>query len=136
MKIESTALIVVTEKLVESRDFYANHLGGKVNFENDWFINIQIPSVPFQISLMKPDLDNQHVRHRSAFAGDGILIRIEVDDVDAYYARLNETDIEMLEDIRDEPWGERHFNFLDPNGVTVDISMVTEPSEEYASHYK
>ena len=38
--------------------------------------------------------------------------------------------IEIKIDIRDEPWGDRHFAIQDPNGIGIDIVKYTEPTEE------
>jgi len=33
-------------------------------------------------------------------------------------------------DLRDEPWGDRHFALRDPNGVGVDIVEYHQPEED------
>ncbi|MBD0256676.1 MAG: glyoxalase, partial [Cytophagales bacterium] len=32
-------------------------------------------------------------------------------------------------ELRDEPWGDRHFAIVDPNGIGVDIVTYTPPEE-------
>ncbi|HAI29006.1 MAG TPA: glyoxalase, partial [Thalassospira sp.] len=44
---------------------------------------------------------------------------------------------EFALEVRDEPWGQRHFALLDPNGVRIDIfSPTAELSPEYAQQFK
>ncbi|WP_157019285.1 VOC family protein [Mesorhizobium xinjiangense] len=51
------------------------------------------------------------------------LLSIEVDDVDAYYARAKAAQCEIVYDIVDEPWGVRRFFLRDPFGNIVNILM-------------
>jgi len=32
-------------------------------------------------------------------------------------------------EIRNEPWGDRHFAIVDPNGIGIDIVTYTKPKE-------
>jgi uncharacterized glyoxalase superfamily protein PhnB len=50
-----------------------------------------------------------------------MYLTIEVDDVDKVYADLKKKNIEIKIDIRNEPWGDRHFAIQDPNGIGIDI---------------
>jgi len=31
---------------------------------------------------------------------------------------------------KDEPWGDRHFAIVDPNGIGIDILTYSKPDEE------
>jgi uncharacterized glyoxalase superfamily protein PhnB len=46
---------------------------------------------------------------------------VEVEDADAEYARLSAMGIPIEVELRDEPWGDRRFGVLDPNGIAVDV---------------
>lgn len=46
-----------------------------------------------------------------------ILLRFQVDDVTAEYARLVAAGVTLAEDIADQPWGDRSFVVSDPDGV-------------------
>lgn len=46
---------------------------------------------------------------------------VEVDDVDAAYARAKEIGAEITYDITDEPWGVRRFFARDPAGKVLNI---------------
>jgi lactoylglutathione lyase len=48
-------------------------------------------------------------------------ISIEVDDVDAVFARAKSAGLEITYGIADEPWGVRRFYVRDPFGRTVNI---------------
>lgn len=41
------------------------------------------------------------------------------------YRDLKAKDVQIHIDLRDEPWGDRHFAIQDPNGVGIDIVTYT-----------
>jgi catechol 2,3-dioxygenase-like lactoylglutathione lyase family enzyme len=53
-----------------------------------------------------------------------MYLTIEVDDVDKVYNDLKNKGVEIKIEIRDEPWGDRHFAIQDPNGIGIDIVKV------------
>ena len=61
------------------------------------------------------------------FKGDGVYLTLEVEDVDALYETLKEKEVPIEIELRDEPWGDRHFAIKDPNGIGIDIVKYTQP---------
>ena len=110
---------IVTEKVRESRDFYTRLFGCEVVFDSDWFVLLQLGGA--ELGFLAPGLDSQAPPFRRPFHGDGIWVAIDVEDVDAEYARLCELGVPIEVEIRDEPWGDRHFVVRDPNGIPIDI---------------
>jgi catechol 2,3-dioxygenase-like lactoylglutathione lyase family enzyme len=49
----------------------------------------------------------------------GIWMAIEVDDIDAAYARIIERGLPVKDEIADQIWGHRNFSLVDPSGVEV-----------------
>ena len=112
---------VITEKVRESRDFYVRLLGCEVVYEGaaDWFVLLRLGDG--ELGFMKPDLESQAEIFRPAFRGQGLWITVDVEDVDAEFRRLQASGIPIAATLRDEPWGDRHFVVVDPNGIGVDI---------------
>ena len=52
---------------------------------------------------------------------------IEVEDVDAIYKEIKKKGVAIKIELRDEPWGDRHFAIQDPNGIGIDIVKYTPP---------
>jgi lactoylglutathione lyase len=48
-------------------------------------------------------------------------ISVEVDDVDAVYARAERAGLDIVYRLIDEPWGVRRFYVRDPEGRTINI---------------
>lgn len=113
---------IITNKLRETRQFYTENLGFKIRFENEWFLLLHTPgSTEYELGFMLPDLSIQQPIFRSLFTGKGVWLTLEVDNVKDEYERITGLGIPIEVDLRDEPWGDRHFALLDPNGIGVDI---------------
>ena len=112
---------VITEKVIESRDFYCRVFGARVIYEGEggWFVLLQIGEA--ELGFMRPGLESQAPLFRPAFQGQGVWMAVEVDDVDAEHRRIQALGVSLAVDLRDEPWGDRHFALVDPNGVSVDV---------------
>jgi Uncharacterized protein conserved in bacteria len=120
---------IITPKLKETKEFYLNHLGFGVTFENEFYLLLHTPDGGSEISFLLPNHPSQQPLFHKAFGGQGMYLTIEVDDIDSIYKKIKETDISIKIDIRDEPWGDRHFAIEDPNGIGIDIVKYS-PSQE------
>ena len=112
---------IVTEKLAETKKFYLEVLDFGVTFENEFYLLLHTPNQDAEISFLLPNHPSQQPLFQKPFAGQGMYLTIEVDDVDKVYNDLKNKGVEIKIDIRDEPWGDRHFAIQDPNGIGIDI---------------
>ncbi len=120
---------VITTRLAESKEFYTGLLGFGVTFENEFYILLHTPDKQTEISFLLPDHPSQQPFFQKPFLGQGMYLTIEVDDVDKIYNELKEKGVAIKIDIRDEPWGDRHFAIEDPNGIGIDIVKYSPPQE-------
>ena len=131
MKMNRLVPIVSTEKLEESKEFYTKHFDFQVLFANDWYVQLESKNKSAQIAFVMPNHKTQPPIFQTGFDGNGMFYTIEVDDADQELARLQKIDTKIELDIRDEPWGERHFAVKDPNGIVLNISQSISPIGEY-----
>jgi len=120
---------IITEKMAETKAFYTQTLGFGVTFENEFYLLLHTPGGETEISFLLPNHPSQQPLFQKPFLGQGMYLTIEVDDVDQLYNELKEQGVTIKIDIRDEPWGDRHFAIEDPNGVGIDIVKYS-PAEE------
>ncbi len=118
---------IITEKLTETKKFYSEILGFGVTFENEFYLLMHTPNKQAEISFLLPNHPTQQPLFKPAFAGKGVYITIEVDDVDALYQEMISKDVHIEIPIRDEPWGDRHFAIKDPNGIGIDLVKYQQP---------
>jgi catechol 2,3-dioxygenase-like lactoylglutathione lyase family enzyme len=119
---------IVTSKLVATKTFYTSLLGFGVSFENEFYLLLHTPGKEAEISFLLPDHPSQQPLFHPAFTGKGMYLTIEVEDVDKVYTELKKKGVEIKIDIRNEPWGDRHFSIQDPNGINIDIVTYTPQS--------
>lgn len=121
---------IITEKLKETKTFYTQVLNFDVTFENEWFVLLHTPNKQDEIGFLLPNHTTQKPIFQSPFSGKEVFITIQVNNVDAEYQRIKKLKIPIEVDLRDEPWGDRHFAIVDPNGIGVDIVTYTAPTNK------
>ncbi|MDY3306403.1 MULTISPECIES: VOC family protein [Psychrobacter] len=118
---------IITDKLQETKDFYSEILNFGIRFENEFYLLMHTPNESAEISFLLPNHPSQNPIFQTSFIGHGVYLTIEVDDVEAIYEQLKQKGITIDVEIRNEPWGDRHFAITDPNGVVIDIVTYTQP---------
>lgn len=118
---------IITEKLKETKEFYMQMLDFGVTFENEFYILLHTPNKEAEISFLLPNHPSQKPLFHQPFQGKGMYLTIEVEDVDKVYHELKNKGVKIEIEIRDEPWGDRHFAIQDPNGISIDFVKYSEP---------
>lgn len=112
---------IITPRLPETKRFYTEILGFGVTFENEFYLLLHTPDKKAELSFLLPDHPSQQPLFHKPFGGQGIYLTIEVDDVDGMYNLIRQKGVEIQIELRNEPWGDRHFAIQDPNGIGIDI---------------
>jgi catechol 2,3-dioxygenase-like lactoylglutathione lyase family enzyme len=139
--------VLCTARLQESRDFYTGLLGFEATFEADWYVSLRRPGAPgtpgtpgtpgapsYELALV----DHTHPTVPAAYRHPvrGLLLNVEVDDVDAEWERLVvRAGLRPELPLRSEDFGQRHFIVADPNGVLIDVITPIAPAATYAARY-
>ncbi len=110
---------IITENLEESKAFYCRLFSCEVIYDSDWFVLLRLGQS--ELGFMRPNLEAQAPIFRPPFSGQGVWITIDVEDARAEYQRMAAMGMPIEVELRDEPWGDRHFVVIDPNGIGVDI---------------
>lgn len=134
MKISSHYVVICTDKVAESRDFYIQHFGFEPTFESDWYVSLKLAQEPYS-ELAILDYRHETIPNDYHIKTQGIVLNFEVDDVDQVHARVKEAGLPIVLPIRDEAFGQRHFIITDPNNLLVDIITNIAPSSEFAEQY-
>lgn len=121
---------ILTTKLAESKTFYTELLGFGITFENEFYLLLHTPNHEAEISFLLPNHPSQQPLFHKPFLGQGMYLTIEVDDVDRLYNELKAKGVSIEIELRDEPWGDRHFAIVDPNGIGIDFVQYAPPQEK------
>ncbi len=126
---------ICSVNLAQSKAFYETLLGMRAVFEIDWYIQMQAPDNE-TIQLAFVAKDHPSVPEGYRLDPSGVVITVEMDAVDPVYEQAVAAKLPIVHELRDEPWGQRHFMACDPNGLLVDLVQMIEPSEEFAKHFQ
>lgn len=112
---------IITEQVQASKEFYVRLFGCEVLYEGEdgWIVLLKVGGD--ELGFMKPGLDFQAPIFRQPFQGQGVWLVFEVEDAQAEYQRIRAMGVPIAVELRDEPWGDRHFSVIDPNGIGVDV---------------
>jgi len=103
---------IAADSLPEVRRFYVELFGLDVLMDLGWIVTLGSGETAVtQMSILSEGGSGAPVPDLS----------IEVDDVDAVYARAKEIGCEVIHDLRDEPWGVRRFFVADPTGKLLNV---------------
>lgn len=135
MQPSSIYPVLCTDRVAETAAFYVAHFGFSVTFEADWYVSLRHRTAP-QYELAILDYRHPSVPVAGQRPVSGVLINLEVDDVDAVYAELiTGAGLPVLRELTSEEWGQRHFITADPNGVLIDVITNIPPSAAYTVQY-
>lgn len=122
---------ICADDVAATRDFYVDLVGFQVVFDSGWYVQLEATDGHRpQIGIVQRDHASVPAGYRQARAG--VLVAIEVDDVDAIHRQATAAGLEMPLDLRSEAFGQRHFITVDPAGTLVDVITPIPPTGEYA----
>lgn len=126
--------VIMTNKVAETADFYAENFRFKKAFASDWYVHLQsVEDASVNIAIL--DGSHETIPERARGQVSGLIINFEVEDVDKEYELAKAKGLEILLDIRDEEFGQRHFITRDPSGVLIDVITPIPPTEAFMAQY-
>lgn len=125
--------VIMTKAIQQERNFFVELFDFKETFTSDWYISLI--SDGFELALI--DVTHETIPESYRKECQGVIINIEVDDVDEVYSRImKRVDSSLLLlDIKSEDFGQRHFIIKSPSDVMVDIIQVVPPTGKYVDNY-
>lgn len=129
MQCKRLVPLIAVDDLGASVRFFVERFGFEIVFLSDGLVSLRHPDGDLQLGFVRP-LDDE-----VAYGGRGLTYGLEVDDVDHEYRRLTHAGVDTDGPPRDNPWGDRSFTVVDPNGIALHIHHPIEPSPEYRSYF-
>ncbi|MEC6748176.1 VOC family protein [Marinilactibacillus sp. XAAS-LB27] len=127
--------VLMTDKIAASRDFYTKYFNYSISFEADWYVSLVNSKTGDELALL--DSEHETIPEKFRKPVQGLLLNIEVDDVDSIYQKLVvENHLPIHLSLRDEAFGQRHFMISDPNNILIDVIEVIPMDETYIENYK
>ena len=123
---------ICSRDLEASKAFYTELLGLEVKYDSDWFVQLGSPTDPsLEFGLIRQD----HELVPNTYRNDpnGMYITFVVPDVDASYVRAVGLGAEIIQEPKNEFYGQRRFLVKEPSGCLVDICSPWEEPEVAAT---
>jgi catechol 2,3-dioxygenase-like lactoylglutathione lyase family enzyme len=120
---------ICSDRLAESRDFYVALLGFEINYDSDWYVQLRCPSNPeLEFGIISHSSDLVPPQYRAA--PTGMYVTFVVGDVDASYAKAVAMGLHIVQEPKNEFYGQRRFLTVDPNGCLIDICSPWSDAEK------
>ncbi|MDJ0613585.1 MAG: VOC family protein [Rhizobiaceae bacterium] len=126
--------LIQVEDVTLTAGFYKEHFGFQAMFESDWYVHLQSKADP-GVNLAVLRYDHETIPVEAQGPSHGVILTFEVADAAWEHDRLVEANVPVVQDLRDEPHGQRHAIYRDPNGILVDIVTPIQPTEEFLAGY-
>jgi uncharacterized glyoxalase superfamily protein PhnB len=134
MQVTSFYPVILSTDVAAAAQFYRQHFGFRPLFEADWYVHLQAADQP-EVNVALLALDHQTIPEAGRNRTGGVILNLEVEDVDAEFARLREAGLTLLQPLRDEAFGQRHFILAGPDGVLIDVIRPIPPDAAFAAAY-
>lgn len=131
MSVTSLYPVLMSGDVAKASAFYREVLGFEVTFESDWYVSLRLDA--FELAILAHDHETIPEGYRAM--PQGVLVNLEVDNVDEVYAQLLQAGTQAVQPLRDEAFGQRHVIVAAPDGVLLDVIQPIPPSEEFAAAY-
>ncbi|MDA8021338.1 MAG: VOC family protein [Thermoanaerobaculia bacterium] len=117
---------ICSDDLAKSKDFYVELLGLQVKYDSEWYVQLGSPT---NSEIEYGIIDRNHELVPSDFQKKptGMYVTFVVADVDATYQKAIGIGVPILQEPRNEFYGQRRFLTEDPNGCLIDICSPWEP---------
>lgn len=133
MELSSFYPVIATADVAATADFYIRYFDFRPVFAADWYVSLRRDGDrPWELGIV--DASHPSVPEGYRRPVSGLLLNLEVDDVDAEHERLVvQAGLEPVLSLRSEDFGQRHFILADPAGALVDVITEIPPRGEFAA---
>ena len=123
--------VLMSRDVAKASEFYTTHLGFEVVFEADWYVSLRRNQ--WELAILQHD--HPTIPEGSRQPVGGVLLNLEVEDVDAEHQRLvQDAGLPERLSLRSEEFGQRHFIVEAPDGVLIDVITPIRMAGEFAGH--
>jgi len=128
--------VLCTTDITRSTGFWTTWFDFTTTFEADWYVSLErrVGERSYELGLVAADHPTVPNGYRTP--ARGLLINVEVDDVDDQWRRLTIDGGPQVElPLCTEDFGQRHFIVAGPDSVLVDVITNVPATAEYRDLY-
>lgn len=132
MRYEDAYPVVFVNDLQDTARFYTRTLGLDVLFESDFFLLLALPGRDHgAIAFVLEDHPTTPPSGPAVTPGSSSFLTLQVADAAGAFDEIAAEGVAIEYPLLDEPWGQRRFGVLDPNGLYIDIVEQIEPDPNF-----
>lgn len=133
MALTSVYPVLMSHDVAAAARYYCDHFEFEPTFESGWYVSLARDR--WELAILDPRHETVPAGYREHTA-TGVLLNLEVDDVDAEYRRLVvDGSLTPVLPIRSEAFGQRHFIVAAPDAVLVDVITPIDPDPTFAAQF-
>ena len=126
--------VILSNNIEVTGNFIKKYFNFKETFVSDWYISLKYEN-NFEIAII--DKNHETIPEGFRQQSKGIILNFEVEDGEKIYERISEDKkMNILLEVQNEEWGQRHFIFEGPDNLLIDVIQIIEPTEEFLKQYK
>lgn len=135
MRYEDAYPVVFVRDLAATA-FYIDTLGLDVLFQSDFFVLLALPGEDRgAVAFVREEHPTSPPDGPAISPGGSAFLTLQVADAAAAYDHHLRSGTAIEYRLRDEPWGQRRFGLLDPNGLYIDIVEQIAPDPDFWRHH-
>ena len=132
MRYEDAYPVVFVNDLHATAQFYTRTLGLDTLFESDFFLLLALPGQgDGAIAFVLEEHPTTPPNGPAITPGSSSFLTLQVADAAGAFDEIARAGTPIEYALRDEPWGQRRFGLLDPNGLYIDIVEQIEPDPDF-----
>lgn len=120
MKLQRLLINLRTENLIESMQFYTTLFDFQAMYESDWFIQLVSDDKGLELGLIQTN--HAIVPPTLGDTMTGAYITLVVDDVDHFYAMVQQQEYEIIQPPEAMFYGQKRLLLRAPEGTVCDVS--------------
>ncbi len=120
---------ICADDLAACRDFYVQLLGFVVKYDSDWYVQLGA-SGPLELEFGIIKRTHDLVPKAYQTAPTGMYVTFVVPNVDEVYKKAQEMGAKIIQEPRNEFYGQRRFLVLDPAGCLIDVCSPWSEQEK------
>jgi len=115
---------LLTDDFASTKQLFIDLLDFSVEFEADWFISLVGPEGS-KVGVMLRT--SEFIPKAYQKPAQGVMITLVVDNVERYFDKARKLGLNILEEPKDLPYGQRRLLLIDASGALIDVSSPTAP---------
>jgi len=117
---------ICSNNLEESKNFYTQLLSLNVKYDSDWYIQLCSPEdSEIEYGIIQRNHELVPIEYQNS--PNGMYVTFVVSNVDHIYDKALDMGIPIIQEPKNEFYGQRRFLTKDPSGCLIDICSPCGP---------